>query len=45
MNKLIAHNLTWQTRKISIKDKTTHKLPNGKIVPTWLNMTRKASKI
>lgn len=38
-------NLTWQTKNLPIKNKTVRVLSNGKVIPTWLAMTRAASKI
>ncbi len=35
----------WQTKKVAIKDRTFRVLKNGKVIPTALNMMRRAGKV
>lgn len=35
----------WVTKTVTVKDKTKKTLKTGKVVPTWLAMTRNASKV
>jgi hypothetical protein len=43
--RLIAVNVSWQTKNIEVKDKTKRVLSNGKVVPTVEAMYREVSKI
>jgi len=44
MKKIIIKQGDWTTKKLTIKDKTTRTLLNGKVIATWLNMQRQITK-
>jgi len=43
--RLLVTNNDWTTKPVPVKDKTKRTLKTGKVVPTYLAMTRKAQKI
>jgi len=44
-NIIYVKNPDWQTKKITIKNRTVKILPTGKVIPTTTNMLRQAAKI
>lgn len=45
MSRIIIIQGDWVTKKIPVHNKTVRVLKNGRVVPTWLAMARKASKV